>query len=592
VVNEPDSRKPAAGWLTAGWGALWGLGLGAWLLAPLVVNVHFVRPQTISQWIVLEVGLGAVFAALGAFLGICAGIVLVFKESHGRFRDRGWAFALAQGPLLAAAYLADSVFIHWINYHSFSGLSAHAGAVGPITVAWLVISILFFLLYTQLTARINRPRPVWLIAVLGFAVLAGGALLPLRTDSGPSVAPSLGHPTPFAVRTADRPLLFIGLDSGTWRVLEPLIESGDLPHFRALYENGIHGDVDALWPPYWSGAAWAAIVTGLPRETTGVYEDLAASVPGLPLFQVPLAPHLFLNPVYSARYLLMAAGAIRYMPPPRALLNGEPFWEFLHRAGISTAVIRFRFTYPATDRAEIVVSDWVGRDQWQMMGVQRESLTGAVTPEELASELMAPFSASVAPDEALVSQLLPPSNVGRPVDAITDPALAVPWASDIDQRTFEVSELILKRDPGLSVLAIYLDGFDLLAHAFWQYRFPEDFHENRPASTDVERLKPVLDRYLRYLDARLGRLLALYEIPPDVLIVSDHGHGARTTVASTWRGWHSTPGVFLLSGPQVPASSERIRVSYYDVVPTVLHLKQLEKPAALQGSSVLHRITN
>jgi len=102
-------------------------------------------------------------------------------------------------------------------------------------------------------------------------------------------------------------------------------------------------------------------------------------------------------------------------------------------------------------------------------------------------------------------------------------------------------------------------------------------------------LQPVLDRYVRYLDARLGRLLALYKTEPDVLIVSDHGHGA-TTISSSWRGWHSTPGLFLLSGPQVPSWPERIKVSYYDVVPTILQLKQLEKPAALRGSSVLQRI--
>jgi predicted AlkP superfamily phosphohydrolase/phosphomutase len=298
---------------------------------------------------------------------------------------------------------------------------------------------------------------------------------------------------------------------------------------------------------------------------------------------------VLLNPLYTARYLMMAGGVIRFIPPPRAILNGEPFWEFLHRAGVPTAVVRFRFTYPATGHAEIVVSDWVGRDQWQSMGVLRPDVPNAVTPQQLGAELAAPFSAQMGPDEALLSQLLPATNAGPPADVVTDPAVALRWAADIDQRTFDVSELILKKDPARSVLAIYLDGFDLVAHAFWQYRFPEDFRDNKPASADVERLKPVIDRYLRYLDARLGRLLALYTTAPDVLIVSDHGHGAATTAETTWRGWHTTPGMFLLSGPQVPSSPERVRVSYYDVFPTVLHLKQLEKPAALRGSSVLQR---
>ena len=83
--------------------------------------------------------------------------------------------------------------------------------------------------------------------------------------------------------------------------------------------------MEAQWPPYyWSGAAWAAIVTGLPRELTGVYEDLAASAPGLPLFQAPLGQVLRLNPLYSIRSLLVHSGIVSLTPPPRSLLKATP----------------------------------------------------------------------------------------------------------------------------------------------------------------------------------------------------------------------------------------------------------------------------
>jgi hypothetical protein len=46
--------------------------------------------------------------------------------------------------------------------------------------------------------------------------------------------------------------------------------AGSSPTFRRLAETGIHGTAQALWPPYWSSAAWASIVTGLPQKVTGV----------------------------------------------------------------------------------------------------------------------------------------------------------------------------------------------------------------------------------------------------------------------------------------------------------------------------------
>jgi hypothetical protein len=520
---------------------------------------------------------------MGAFLSFFAGFALVFKESRGRFRDRTWAYALAVGPLLVAAYVVDSLLIHWINFRSFRTLWMYGAAGLALEGTLAAVSLLFSRVYL----RDTKVRIVWLVFVLLVVTLIGAASLPFRTVGAPRPVPPLGQLVPSAGQGTDPPLLFIGLDSGTWRVLEPLIASGAAPHLRALWNGGIHGDVEALWPPHWSGAAWAAIVTGHPREITGVYEDLAAQAPGLPFFQVPIASNILLNPTYTARYLLMASGAIRFTPPPRALLNGQPFWELLHEAGVPTAVVRFRFTYPARG-ADIVVSDWVGRDQWQSMGVRRETAEDAVTPKELAAELLAPFSDDEGFDEALVSDLLPGPQAARPADAVNDPALALRWAADIDRRTLDVSEVILRKDPTRSVLAIYLDGFDLIAHAFWQYRFPEDFSENKPAPADVERLKPVIDRYVRYLDARLGRLLALYATKPDVLIVSDHGHGP-TTIDSAWRGWHWSPGMFLMAGPQVPYRPDRMRVSYFDVLPTILDLKRLQHPAGLRGTSVLSR---
>ena len=141
----------------------------------------------------------------------------------------------------------------------------------------------------------------------------------------------------------------------------------------------------------------------------------------------------------------------------------------------------------------------------------------------------------------------------------------------------------------MSTMAVYFDGFDWVAHAFWPYRFPEDYTEKkRPRPQDAARLGPVLDRYLRYFDRQLGRLLEQYATRPNVLIISDHGHGP-TTLYAFWPGFHAKEGLFLLAGPDVPHRSEHISVSYYDILPTILDLKGFETPKPLQGVPVLMR---
>jgi predicted AlkP superfamily phosphohydrolase/phosphomutase len=164
-------------------------------------------------------------------------------------------------------------------------------------------------------------------------------------------------------------------------------------------------------------------------------------------------------------------------------------------------------------------------------------------------------------------------------------------AADIDDRTFDSAERVLELRPNIAVMAIYIGGFDTVAHAFWQYRFPEDFGDARPAEGDVARLGPVLDRYMRFVDARLGRLVGMYGQASNTMLISDHGHGGATT-SSLWRGWHADRGVFLAAGPDIPQNPDAVSVSYFDVVPTILDLMACQSPSGLTGASLLRHATS
>jgi hypothetical protein len=435
--------------------------------------------------------------------------------------------------------------------------------------------------YGVITQLARHLRPIVLAIVLGAAAAAGAVAAPARCAEN-LLSADVG-PLERSAGSTEVPLLFVGLDGATWRVLGPAMDRGLAPTLRSLLDRGTSGDVEALWPPYWSGAAWASILTGLPREATGVYEDHAALAPGLPSFQVPLLSAEFkLNPMYTVRSILQATHVIDYVPLPRALLRGKPVWQLLHEAGVNSAVIQFGFTYPPIDEADVIVSDWLGGDDaWEGLSVRRKTTPDTVKPASLAGELLTPYRTDSAAANAF-AQLIPGPLPDHPGDAVHDPFGLLRGAAGADERSFQVAETLLGRNPRQPFLAVYLVGLDSAEHAFWRYRFPEDFATDKPSEEDLKRFGPVIDRYVQYVDERLKALLALYDSEPNVVIVSDHGHG-RSTIPGIWLGWHATPGIFLASGPSVPRTKNRINVSYYDIVPTLASLKGFDKPSGLGG---------
>jgi hypothetical protein len=475
-------------------------------LIPDIVNVHHIRPENSVQWAILLVTLTVIFAGMGAFLGFIGGFILAVVEliTVGNFRDRGWAYGLFTGVLMVASYGLQGYLTH---LRFFNDLSFYSKQLETLVVFGAVMAACLMVVYGVITRRAQYVRPFVLAIALAMAGAAGALAAPLRCAEN-LLSADVGVLSRGTGAT-EVPLLFIGLDGATWRVLDPAMDRGLAPTFRSLRDRGTSGNVDALWPPYWSGAAWASILTGLPREATGVYEDLAALAPGLPLFQVSLLSSPFkLNPVYTVRSVLQTSRIIDYVPPPRALLRGKPVWQLLHEAGVNSAVIRFRFTYPPTDEADVMVSDWVGNDSWEGLGVRHRTMPDTVAPASLAEELLAPYRRHSA-EQMLFAQLIPGPPPRKPDNAIIDPFTTLQATARVEEQSFQVSEAVLRRNPRQSFLAVYLDGLDTAEHGFWPYRFPEEFAADKPPAEDVKRFGPVIDRYVQFLDERLKRLVAL-----------------------------------------------------------------------------------
>ena len=70
-----------------------------------------------------------------------------------------------------------------------------------------------------------------------------------------------------------------------------------------------------------------------------------------------------------------------------------------------------------------------------------------------------------------------------------------------------------------------------------------------------------------------------------MIVLSDHGMESVEN-KPPFPAWHASPGIFMAAGPDFPHSTERMNVSYYDIVPTILDLKGLERSAGLKGQSL------
>lgn len=566
------------------WGVLWGPAAGLWLLAPALLTAQHATACDASHWWHLFLALLVLFVAIAVGCSVIAGFpLMILEKNRGSFADPDWAYGLGIGVLLAPAYIALTSYVIWLPFGASAGTDSARLQVQAFVVPSMSLLLLSLFVYRRVRAAPRRPSAGWLLAALVTAIVVGGATLPSRTmlpcpDSSADADPLV----PLTERAPPAPLLFVGIDAAHWGSLRPLMHAGELPVLSELVAAGRWGTMHALWPPYWSGPAWAAIVTGHPREDTGIYEDLALEVPGLPMYQIPVGLDPLLAPLTFLQYALVRVGVLDLAPPARTMLRQAPFWELLTRAGTTTAVVRFPFTYPANGGADVMISDAVGRDAWSLVGVSADREHAMVFPPTLAASLASTFAGADPRPDDLAEYLSDPSRP-RPANAFFDPIPMLRLASRIDRETFEASETLVRTQPHLGMLAVYLGGFDTICHAFWHYRFPDPSSPWAAAPSDVADLAPVLDRYLRFLDEGLGRLIRAFPRTPNVIIVSDHGYEADP--GTVFQGRHGPEGIFVAAGPAIAPRTEGVDVSYYDVVPTIVDVLRFAKPAAIRGVS-------
>ena len=371
-------------------------------------------------------------------------------------------------------------------------------------------------------------------------------------------------------------LVLIGLDGADWRILDPLMRQGRLPHLHRLVERGTRAALRS-YDPMISPLLWTTMATGVGPDAHGIADFQAVET---------------------------ASG--RRVPMTSRFRKVKALWNILSDAGARSAFVAWWASYPAEEVNGWQVSNLVAfetvrprpADQplpaglaWPpdyLAGIQPRLITAAdLQYEEIRSILRigrAEFEA--ARDEVLH----PPAGAEGGENRKTGVQRPVPLTISIltGSRNYAAiaADLAARRT---DLMAVYFEGIDMIGHRF-QHCMPP-----RLAicpEEDARRYGDAVTGFYLLQDRLIGSILKAAGESVTVMVVSDHGF--RSGVArpadilpyTTQQPveWHDPEGIFILSGPAA-RSGERLveRPTLFDIAPTILSLLGLPVAETMSG---------
>jgi hypothetical protein len=374
--------------------------------------------------------------------------------------------------------------------------------------------------------------------------------------------------------------LVVGWDAADWRLLLPLVERGELPNLERLMRGGAYGTLASFLPSI-SPALWTSVATGVTPADHGI------------LGFYDREPRL-------RRWWKRLGGLGRlerelYSNADRRV---KAAWNLLSEAEKRVLVVGYHNTFPIEPVAGAMVSNYLVQDAvGEMMamrtGGESDAASGLVHPAPLLEELLtvqrqvqesAPtelWQFAAVPEEEREAYL----ERARRLDLDDDRRPYFLLRSYLfDTINARIAQRLYPRTTP-DVAFVHFQSADWAAHQFLYFHEPERFAEMPWSEATRERLEAQLPRYrdtvdafYRYLDAELGRFLALLPEGTAVMILSDHGVGPGDDPEIP--GYHDDgpPGMIVLHGSGIRAGHRLAKATLYDVLPTLL--ASLDMPVA------------
>jgi predicted AlkP superfamily phosphohydrolase/phosphomutase/thioredoxin-like negative regulator of GroEL len=350
------------------------------------------------------------------------------------------------------------------------------------------------------------------------------------------------------VQAPGKKILLIGWDAADWEMIEPLLQSGQMPALAQLIQGGVRGNLATLQPVL-SPMLWTSIATGKRADKHGICG-----------FTEPLADASGIGPVRSTSRQCKA------------------IWNILTQNGLKSNLVGWFATNPAEPINGVMVTD-----QFLHAPLKGGETVPSIHPPQLAQPAA---SLRVTPEDLTAEDLLPFIPRLAEIDLKTDDrplklARRLARAASIQN----LATALIQSEPW-NLMGVYYDAIDQFGHEFMPYHPPR---MPGVSEGDFELYQEVMRGCYRFHDLMLQALLQYVDAETTVILISDHGYecGRRRPALEQGRqdpeGCHRPFGVVCLKGPGLKKSSRLYGASILDVTPTILTLLGLPIGADMDG---------
>ena len=265
-------------------------------------------------------------------------------------------------------------------------------------------------------------------------------------------------------------VLLIGWDGADWRILDPLLERGDLPNLQVLIDRGHRAVLRSTIPTH-SWAAWPSFLTGVDPADHGVY-DILENVPGThkqyPVTYRSIRERTFVEDLSRAGKRGVYADVPLMFPPPE--IDGKVIAGGVLPKGR-------QYTHPASLADELAAAGV----PWQINGMSWT--TYRHRPEPYLAE-----------------------------------------ALDITGRRIQATEWLMDNTDWDFLMSVWV-SVDRTQHALSNYVAPD--HPDYPKNMNTPLAAKVRDVY-RQLDDAIGSFVSRTDDDDIVIFMSDHGFQSCT----------------------------------------------------------------
>ncbi|MFH1675473.1 MAG: alkaline phosphatase family protein [bacterium] len=375
-------------------------------------------------------------------------------------------------------------------------------------------------------------------------------------------------------------VLFVGMDSMNWTVLNPLLEKGKLPNIGRLIDEGVSGPLMSR-PITNSPIIWTTIATGKQREEhgiTGFFSDGAGEKGSKP---------------YTSADRKVAA-----------------LWNIMGMRNRTVGCFGWWVTWPAEQVNGVMVSAFTAMNAGLPVsrGIDQNRIINNLTwPEEYFGEIKPLLVSKDSITHEDLAQFVNITDWNHPMFQYKAYAEGVnyvlPWTYSTDLSYVNMAEYCLEKKQ-LDLTMVYIQGTDSCSHRFWMCRDDvEGLHDNLvryhlPAEMEKDfraYFGETIDKYYEFADELIGRLLAQIDDNTVVILCSDHGFG---TLEDPWPdgekeftlyGGHLDEGSIVIWGPGIRSGKKlkRERMPYiWDVTPTILVIMGLPLAQDMVGTPI------